>query len=378
MRFSQPDLTTTEQRLVEKAIQSGNLAGAGEFGARVERMLSETHEHNPALLLTSCTHGLEMSALLLGVGPGDEVIIPSFAFVSVANAFALRGATLVFADIDSSTLSLSVETVRSLVTERTVAICAINYGGVGVGTVALREFCDQHSIWLVEDNAHGLFGSTSGRPLGTLGHLSVTSFHQTKNLVCGEGGAIFINDLSFVGRAEVIREKGTDRASFYRGTIDKYSWRDLGSSWVLSDVLAAMLLGQIERRNEILMRRQSFWDSYWLGLKDWADENQVVIPKPRELLENSSHVFFLIFPNSSVAESFIAHMGSYGIPAVVHYQPLHRSPYLLREADKPVELETTDWVSNGLVRLPLHSVLSETDIQHVVDAVRKFDLNGKT
>lgn len=378
MRFTEPDFSELEETYLLRAMQSGQTSGAGDFGSRAEAVLSHFYEGRPSLLVTSCTHALEMSAMLLEIGPSDEVIVPSFAFVSAANAFALRGARIVFADVNPLSLSLSVDTVEGLISKKTRAICVVNYGGAGAGLAQLRELCDSRGLWLVEDNAHGIFTTYRGQKLGSFGHISVSSFHQTKNLVCGEGGAIVLNDERFLQRAEILREKGTDRSDFFRGQVDKYSWRDIGSSWVISDLLAAVLCAQFERRKEILGARDAVWDTYFEALETWAGDVDVRFPPARSELQHSSHIFPLIFPTAQVADSFIRHLRERGIPAVFHYQPLHLSPF----AERHIEggrgtLPVTEWAASGLVRLPLHSKLRDSEVGAVIEAVLDFDPHGK-
>jgi len=276
--FNRATVAPRQVEYVQEAFASGHLSGDGPFTKRASQHLSELHNGSKVLLTTSCTSALELSALLLGLQPGDEVIVPSFTFVSSANAFVIMGATIVFAEIERETLSISARTVEHLITSRTRAIVAVNYGGAPSVTAELVELASKHDIVIIEDNAHGLFGSHDGKPLGTQAALSTLSFHETKNITCGEGGALVINDPKFAERAEIIREKGTNRSQFFRGMIDKYTWVDKGSSYLMSDINAAVLLAQLEHSGIIQQRRQSAFEYYMNELEGWASEIGAVLP----------------------------------------------------------------------------------------------------
>ncbi len=276
--FNKPYVNDAGRRYVTEALSSPNHSGDGPFTRRCHALLQSLLGVPKVLLTTSCTHALEMTALLLRLQPGDEVIIPSFTFTSTANAFALRGARIVFADIRSDTLNLDERQVERLITNRTKAIVVVHYAGVGCEMDVLLEVAKRHGIAVIEDNAHGLFGKYRGRSLGTFGDLAAQSFHETKNFSCGEGGALVINEPKLIGDAEVIREKGTNRSRFFRGEIDKCSWIGLGSSYLPSDILAALLLSQLEARDEIQLRRQQIWQVYYAGLRQWAEQQGVGLP----------------------------------------------------------------------------------------------------
>ena len=279
------------------------------------------------MLTTSGTHALELIALLLDVGPGDEIIVPSFTFSSTVNAFVLRGATPVFIDIRSDTLNLDEGKLEALITPRTRAIVPVHYGGVGCEMSSILDISGRHGIDVVEDNAHGLFGTYRGKSLGTFGVMAAQSFHETKNFSCGEGGAIVINDPKYVDRAEIIREKGTNRRNFFRGLVDKYTWVDLGSSFLPSDLLAAILLAQLEDREWVWERRSTVWNHYAAGLADWSRTNSVQMPFVPDYCQTPYHLFHMIMPTPTARDALIDHLRAAGILAVFHYQPLHRSPF---------------------------------------------------
>ena len=335
-------------------------------------LLERALDVRKVLLTTSCTHALEMSALLLDLQTGDEVIVPSFTFVTTATAFALRGARVVFADIRRDTLNIDETRLEKLVTPRTRAIVVVHYAGVACEMDAILDVARRHNLCVVEDNAHGLFGKYNGRWLGTLGALATQSFHETKNLTCGEGGALLINDDRLIERAEIIREKGTDRSRFFRGQVDKYSWVDLGSSYLPSDLLAAFLYAQLEIWPAIQATRERIWKIYHSGLCEWAAQRGIGLPFVPAHCEQSWHMFYLLMNSLAERQAFIAHLKARGILSVFHYLPLHISPMGRRfggcEGDCPV----TEDISARLVRLPFYNVLSAADQERVIAAIRQF------
>jgi dTDP-4-amino-4,6-dideoxygalactose transaminase len=313
-----------------------------------------------------------LAALLLDVQPGDEVILPSFTFVSGANAFALRGAKVVFADVRRDTLNLDETQLPALVDERTRAIVPTHYAGVGCELDEILAAADSVGAAVVEDNAHGLFGRYRGRPLGTFGALAAHSFHETKNVTCGEGGAIVVNDALLVERAEIIREKGTNRKQFFRGQVDKYTWIDLGSSYVQSELLAAFLFAQLEARDRIQDARRRVWERYADSLSDWANEHGVVLPVVPEHCDQSFHMFYVLLPSLEERTALIAHLLGRGILAVFHYQPLHLSAMGLELGGRPGQCPVSEDVADRLLRLPFFTGLSESDQDEVIEAVRAF------
>lgn len=370
--FNKPGLGGKELLYVADAILRGHTAGDGSFTRRSRELLERQLGAPQVLLTTSCTHALEMAAILLDIAPGDEVIAPSFTFVSTLNAFVLRGATPVFADIRPDTLNLDETLLESLITPRTRAIVPVHYAGVGCEMDAILRIAGRHGIPVVEDNAHGLFARYRGRPLGTFGCLATQSFHETKNLICGEGGALVVNDERYAARAEIIREKGTNRSRFFRGQVDKYSWVDVGSSYLMSDLLAAFLLAQLEARDEILARRRRVWDAYAAGLREWAAENSVALPVVPGHCEQPYHMFYLILPSLEVRQDFIAHLKRRGILSVFHYLPLHLSDMGLQFGGRAGQCPVTERVSDCLVRLPFYNDLGEAEQAEVIAAICDF------
>jgi dTDP-4-amino-4,6-dideoxygalactose transaminase len=325
-----------------------------------------------AFLTTSCTHALEMAAILLDIDAGDEVIVPSFAFVSTANAFALRGAKTVFIDIKPDTLNLDEAKLEKSITPRTKAVVPVHYAGAGCDMDAILDIARRRDISLVEDNAHGLFGKYKGRFLGTFGSMATLSFHETKNFTCGEGGALIINDSRYIERAEIIREKGTNRSRLFRGEIDKYTWLDVGSSYLPSDMLAAFLYAQFEEREHIQERRRRLWDYYYVRLKDWAEQHHVSLPTAPTHCEHPYHMFYMLMPSYHDRQRIIAHLKSRGIHAVFHYLPLHLSQMGLRMGAKEGDCPVTEDISSRLIRLPFYNKLTETEQESIIEAVFDF------
>jgi dTDP-4-amino-4,6-dideoxygalactose transaminase len=370
--FNRPFLAGPELRYVEESLRSGHMSGDGPFTKRCHALLEQVLDVPKALLTTSCTHALEMTALLLDFSAGDEVILPSFTFVSTVNAFALRGARPVFADIRPDTLNIDESRIEALITKRTKAIVCVHYAGVGCEMDAIRDIAARHDIPVIEDNAHGLFGEYKGKPLGTFGAMATQSFHETKNFTCGEGGALLINDPRLVERAEIIREKGTDRSRFFRGQVDKYTWVDLGSSYLMADALAAYLLAQLEMREEIQRTRERIWNAYHARLGEWAEKNGVGIPYVPEHCRQPFHMFYLLLPDLKTRQALIAHMREHRILAVFHYLPLHLSEMGMRFGGKAGDCPVTEDVSDRLLRLPFYNAMSDDEQARVVAAVRSF------
>jgi dTDP-4-amino-4,6-dideoxygalactose transaminase len=324
------------------------------------------------LLTTSCTHALEMTGLLLDLQPGDEVIVPSFTFVSTANAYALRGVKIVFADVRPDTLNLDETRLEALITPRTKAIVPIHYAGVGCEMDEILTIAQRHGVAVVEDNAHGLFGKYKGRWLGTFGCLATQSFHESKNFSCGEGGALLINDERYLERAEIIREKGTNRSRFFRGQVDKYTWIDLGSSYLPSDILAAFLYSQLEVREKVQARRQQIWETYCNGLGDWAREAGVILPTVPAHCEPAWHMFYLLLPSLAARQALIARLKLHGMLAVFHYPPLNLSEYGKRWGGQPGDCPVSEDVSDRLLRLPFFYSLTEAEQAQVVEVIQRF------
>jgi dTDP-4-amino-4,6-dideoxygalactose transaminase len=370
--FNKPPFVGPELEYMKDAFARNHVSGDGHYGRRAEKILEEALGAKRVLLTTSCTHALEMSALLLDVGPGDEVIVPSFTFVSTVNAFVLRGATPVFADIRPDTLNLDEKHLASLVTDRTKAIVPVHYAGVGCDLDAIGAIAAPRHIAVVEDNAHGLYGRFRGKALGSFGALATQSFHETKNFSCGEGGALVINDEALVERAEILREKGTNRSRFFRGQVDKYTWVDVGSSWVLSELLAAGLVAQLESPAKIQTARQRIWARYASELAGWADKRGVRLPIVPADCEQTFHMFYLLLPDLEARTAFIAHLAERGVKSVFHYVPLHLSPMGQKLGGREAECPVTERVSDQLVRLPFFMQLGDDEQAAVIEAVCSF------
>lgn len=369
--FNRPCFVGSELRYIESAIQAGHASGDGRYTALCQSMLERALGVPKVFLTTSCTHALELAALLLDIRPGDEIIVPSFTFVSTVNAFVLRGARPVFGDIRPDTLNLDESALERLITPRTKAIVPVHYAGVGCELDAILEIARRHGIAVVEDNAHGLFGKYKGRFLGTFGILATQSFHETKNFTCGEGGALLINDPRFCERAEIIREKGTNRSRFFRGQVDKYTWVDVGSSYLPSDILAAFLYAQLEARDQIQAQRRRVWEYYQHHLQDWARDQGVRLPIVPVYCDQPYHMFYLLLPSLERRQRLIARLKTQGILSVFHYLPLHLSEMGRQFGGKPGDCPVTEDVSDRLLRLPFYNDLTEADQARIVAAIKE-------
>lgn len=370
--FNRPTIIGKELYYISQTISNGHAAGDGEFTKKCNRLLEQSLGVPKVLLTTSCTHALEMAALLLDIQPGDEVIVPSFTFVSTINAFVLRGAKPIFVDIRPDTLNLDESKLEMLITPRTKAILVVHYAGVGCEMDMITAIASKYNIPIVEDNAHGLFGKYKGRYLGTFGAFATQSFHETKNFTSGEGGALLINDRQYAERAEIIREKGTNRSRFFRGQVDKYTWVDIGSSYLPSDILAAFLYAQLEAREEIQEKRRKIWEYYNQNLSDWAEANNVRLPMVPSHCDQSYHMFYLLLPTLEQRQALIDHLKSQSILSVFHYLPLHLSDMGKEFGGKEGDCPVTENVSDRLLRLPFYNDLDETDLSTVVSAIREF------
>jgi dTDP-4-amino-4,6-dideoxygalactose transaminase len=370
--FNAPCLAGPESRYMADALAAGHISGDGAFTRRCHALHESETGSAKALLTTSCTHALEMSALLLRIGPGDEVVVPSFTFPSTVNAFVLRGATPVFADVRPDTLNLDESRLGERLTSRTKAIVVVHYAGVGCEMDAILRLANSRGVAVIEDNAHGLFGRYRERPLGSFGVMATQSFHETKNVQCGEGGALLLNDAELVARAEIVREKGTDRAAFFRGEIEKYTWVDVGSSWLPSELLAAFLFAQLESRETIQSKRRAVWERYRAGLGDWARDHGVALPTIPEHCRQPFHMFYMLFASLDTRTRFIAALREQGFQAAFHYQPLHVSPMGRSLGGRPGQCPVAEHAGNVLVRLPFYNDLSPADQDAVIEAIRKF------
>lgn len=371
--FNRPGLVGHELTYIADAVLKGHSAGDGTYTKRCHQFLEKELGVEKVLLTTSCTHALELAALLLNIQPGDEVIVPAYTFVSTVNAFVLRGAAPVFIDIRPDTFNLDEALLPASITPRTKAILPVHYAGVGCEMDFICETARRHGVPVIEDNAHGLFGRYKGRLLGTFGTLATQSFHETKNIICGEGGALVINDPSFIERAEIIREKGTNRARFFRGQVDKYTWVDVGSSYLPSDLLAAFLLAQLEKHHSIRETRRRLWHFYEAGLRRWALKNQVGLPKVPPQCEQSYHMFYMLMPSLRARQGLIEHLKNNGILAVFHYVPLHLSTMGLRFGYKQGDCPVAEDVSDRMIRLPFFNDLTEEQQCEVIETVMRFE-----
>lgn len=367
--FNRPGAVGNELVYLADALARGHVSGDGFYSKRCHELLEEILGVPKVLLTTSCTHALDMAALLLDIKQGDEVIVPSFTFVSTINAFVLRGARPVFADIRPDTLNLDEQGLERLISPRTRAIAVVHYAGVGCEMDAIMRIAGRNGIPVVEDNAHGLLGKYLGKYLGTFGCMATQSFHETKNFTCGEGGALLMNDPQYIERAEIIREKGTNRSRFFRGQVDKYTWVDVGSSYLPSDMLAAFLYAQLETREVIQARRQRIWQYYDDHLRDWAERRGARLPVVPAHCEQPYHMYYLLMPALEQRQDLIAHLRERGILAVFHYLPLHLSDMGRRFGGREGDCPVTESVSDRLLRLPFYTGLSESDQECVVKAV---------
>jgi dTDP-4-amino-4,6-dideoxygalactose transaminase len=370
--FNHASVVGNEVAYVNEVIRNAHYSGDGPFTKKCHALLEAELGVPRALLTTSCTHALEMAALLLDIAPGDEVIIPSFTFVSTANAFVVHGARPVFIDVHPETLNLDETRLEALITRRTRAVVPVHYAGVGCAMDRIAPLAERNGIAVVEDNAHGLFGSFRGKQLGTFGALATLSFHETKNIVCGEGGALLINDERLVERAEIIREKGTNRSRFFRGQVDKYTWVDIGSSYLPSELLAAFLYGQLEQRARIQAARKRIWEYYHEQLTPWAEEHAVRLPAVPEGCVHPYHLYYLLAPSLASRQGMIEHLRARGIASAFHYLPLHLSAMGRKLGGKPGDCPVTEECSDRLLRLPFYYELTREDQARVVAALREY------
>ena len=376
--FNQPFIGTEEEEAVIRTLRSGHLRGDGPATRRVQQQMEAWLDIDHVLLTTSCTHALEMAMMVLDIGPGDEVIMPSFNFVSSANAVTLRGATPVFADILSGTMNIDPDAIAENITPRTKAIVPVHYAGVSCDMNAIMALADKHDLFVIEDAAQGVDAYYRDQALGTIGHIGCYSFHDTKNITCGEGGAFLTNDDKIAARAEIIREKGTNRAAFMRGEIDKYTWVDEGSSYIPSDLLAALLESQLEKREEIKSRREERWKRYYAGLRPLADEGKITLTSIPDSCSSNYHIFYFLTETVEDQQQVLKELKQAGVPAAFHYVPLHSAPYAQKTFGDQPDLRETASYSNRLVRLPLYPGLDLTDelverIVRVIDGAIQTD-----
>jgi len=370
--FNKPTTVGNEMTYLQQALTNGHVSGDGIYTKKSNQLLEDILGVPKVFLTTSCTHALEMSAILLNFEVGDEVIVPSFTFVSTVNAFVLHGATPVFCDVRPDTLNLDETKLEALITDKTKAIVPVHYAGVACEMDTIMKIANQHGIAVVEDNAHALFAKYKGQYLGTFGKLATQSFHETKNFHCGEGGALLVNDPDLVARSEIIREKGTNRSRYFRGQIDKYTWVDVGSSYLPSDMLGAFLYGQLEEREKIQAKRAAIWQRYYDGLDGWAEEHRVQLPTLPDQVEQAYHMFYMLLPSLEVRTRLINYLKEKGILAVFHYQPLHTSDMGKSFGGNVGDCPVTEDVSDRLLRLPFYFDLSEDEQSAIISALHHF------
>lgn len=370
--FNVPPHFGTEENYISQAIASHKICGDGEFTKNCSAWLEQKTGSSKALLTTSCTHALEMAAILADIKPGDEVIMPSYTFVSTADAFVLRGATIVFVDIRPDTMNIDETLIEDAITPKTKAIAPVHYAGVGCEMDAIMDIAKRHNLAVIEDDAQGIMSTYKGQALGTFGTFGCLSFHETKNFSMGEGGALLINDENYIERAEIIREKGTNRSKFFRGQIDKYTWVDFGSSYLPSELNAAYLYAQLEAANEITADRLASWNRYYERLKPLADKDAIELPFIPEHCTQNGHMFYIKVKDLEERTKFIAYLKDNGIGAVFHYIPLHSAPAGTRYGRFHGEDKFTTKESERLVRLPMYYELTESDIEKVCAAVNNF------
>lgn len=370
--FNLPSITDIEKKYIAEALATNKLCGDGSFTKKVGALFKDKLGVSPLLLTTSCTHALDMTAILADLKPGDEVIVPSYTFVSTVNAAVLRGAHPVFCDVESSTMNMDVSKVEALITEKTKAIYPVHYAGVSCDMDALLALGKKYNIAIIEDAAQAVGSTYKGKPCGTIGDMGCYSFHETKNYAMGEGGALIVKDPETFKRAEILREKGTDRSQFIRGEIDKYTWQSIGSSFLPSDVLAAMLYGQMERFEEIMDKRMSVWNRYHEAFADLEKAGKVIRPFIPDYTTHNAHMYYLILPTRKIRDTMITTLREEGVQSVFHYIPLHTSPmgqgFGYREGSLPV----TEEYAGRLIRLPMWADLTDENVNYVIDKVTKY------
>jgi len=370
--FNKPYIAGKELYYIAQAVEFGNLSGDGYFTDKCCEIMEKKFSAPKILLTHSCTAALEMAAILCDIKSGDEVIMPSFTFVSTANAFALQGASIKFIDICPDTLNLDEQLLESLITDKTKAIVSVHYAGVGCAMDIIMDIAKKYNLLVVEDAAQGVNSTYKGSYLGTLGHLGTYSFHETKNFISGEGGALVINDEKFIERAEIVRERGTNRSSFFRGEIEEYTWVDVGSSYLMSDMLAAFLFAQLENMDQINKRRNKIWDFYHKALIPLVNQEKLKLPYVPPYCESNSHLFYILLPNVEIRDSLMRYLKEHDIHAIFHYIPLHLSDIGRSYGYAEGMLPVTESFSDRLLRLPFYYELTREDQERVVDCIFEF------
>ncbi len=369
--FNKPYFTGKETDYIMEAVLSGKVSGDGLFTKKCQQFFEEKYAFKKTLLTTSCTDALEMAAILLDIKPGDEVIAPSYTFVSTVNAFVLRGAKIVFADSTAQNPNMDVALLEKLITPKTKAIVPVHYAGIACDMDAVMSIAKAKNIYVVEDAAQAIDSFYKNKPLGSIGHLSAFSFHETKNIISGEGGMLSVNDEKFSSRAEIIREKGTNRSAFFRGEIDKYGWVDIGSSFLPSDIIAAFLFAQLENLERIQLRRKQIWNKYYEQLANPAMKNFIDLPFIPEHATNNAHMFYIVCKAENQREKLIAHLKMNNINSVFHYQSLHKSPYY-KSSGGSIDQPFTDYYSENLLRLPFYFELTDNEVDFVCEKIIEY------
>ncbi len=373
--FNTPALFPDSYKEIKRSLESGMHSGRGPYTKKCENLLEELHPSVSRILLsTSCTHALETAAILLNLSDDDEVIVPSYTFVTTALAFYIHGAKIRFCDIREDTLNIDEKSLESCINKKTKAIVVVHYGGVACEMDKIMDIARKNNIIVIEDNAHGLFGKYKGEKLGTIGDISTASFHETKNISCGEGGAIFINNNIFQERAEIIIEKGTNRAKFIHGQVDKYSWVDKGSSYIMSDILAALLYVQLQHMGEIQFKRKALWERYFLELESWANCNKAILPTVPEYCEQTYHMFYMIMPDQKSRNGLINTLKENQIISAFHYLPLDTSEMGKKiKLDDQVDCPNSRLISERIIRIPLNYDLSHNDQSKIIQIIESYN-----
>jgi dTDP-4-amino-4,6-dideoxygalactose transaminase len=369
--FNKPFLTGKETTYIREAVESGKISGDGIFTNRCHAFFEAKYGFKKVLLTTSCTDALEMAALLLNTEPGDEIIAPSYTFVSTVNAFVLRGAKIIFADSSADSPNIDASKIEELITSQTRAIVPVHYAGIACDMDVITEIAKRHKIKVIEDAAQSIDAYYKGRPLGSIGEMSAFSFHETKNIISGEGGMLVLNDESYFTRAEIIREKGTNRSAFFRGEIDKYGWVDIGSSYLPSEIIAAFLFAQLENLNKIQAKRKFLWETYHEQLSPLAKEGNFSVPVIPGYATNNAHIYYIVCNNADDRQKLIEHMRKEDVYCVFHYLSLHKSPFY-KDMYRGPALPNADHFSDCLIRLPMFYDLSEKDIKKVIKSISNF------
>ena len=372
IKFNEPWLSGKEQQYIAEALASGELAGDKSFTKKCQQLLEQRFSAKKVLLTTSCTSALEMAAILADIQPGDEVIMPSFTFVSTANAFLLRGAKIKFVDIRSDTLNLDERQIEAAISSKTKAIVPVHYGSVVCEMTEINRIAREHGLCVIEDAAQAVDTQYQGQFAGTIGDAGAYSFHDTKNFVAGEGGALVLNRDDWVERAEILREKGTNRSQFFRGQVDKYTWVDIGSSYVPADLLAAVLLGQLESIDDINHKRSALADAYHSGLSELISSGKVVLPTVPQHCTSNHHMLAMLCPSQVVRDNLLAYLNQHNVKATFHYIPLHSSPFARQQGFYEGSLPTTERVASSLIRLPMHPKLSKADVTSITQLISRF------